>query len=159
MTEPDDSQRVRVELARRGDADAILKLCFLAYQSEAQLYDDWAIPPLRETYADVLRALDEGVVLVARDGDEVVGSVRGRRGAGRVELGRLVVHPRLQRRGIGSRLLQSIEEAFHDASRFVLFTGDRSEGNLQLYGRHGYRETRRELVSPKLTMIVLEKRA
>jgi ribosomal protein S18 acetylase RimI-like enzyme len=159
MTDIHDYPNVTIDVARVPDADAVLKLCFLAYQSEAQLYGDWSIPPLRETHADVLRSLDEGIVLVARIGEEVVGSVRGRRNAAGVEVGRLAVHPRVQHRGIGSRLLRSIEKAFDGTARFELFTGDRSEANLRLYRAHGYREIRRDAVSPKLTMIVLEKHA
>jgi ribosomal protein S18 acetylase RimI-like enzyme len=149
---------VSIEAARIADADAVLKLCFLAYQTEALIYDDWSIPPLRETYAGVVRAMDEGVVLVAREGDEIVGSVRGLRDAAAgVEVSRLAVHPRLRRRGIGSTLLRSIETAFDGATRFRLFTGHRSEGNLRLYRSHGYEEIRRDVISPRLTLIVLAK--
>jgi GNAT superfamily N-acetyltransferase len=148
---------VRIDTARLSDADAVLKPCYLAYRSEAQLYDDWSIPPLREAYADVVRAVDEGVVLVARCGDEIVGSVRGLTRGRQIEVGRLVVYPRLRQHGIGSRLLHAIEAAFPDAERFALFTGERSPATLRLYAKHGYCELRRELVSPKLTMVVLEK--
>ncbi|MEU0486815.1 hypothetical protein ABZ260_47595, partial [Streptosporangium sp. NPDC006013] len=36
---------------------------------------------------------------------------------------------------------------------FDLFTGHLSEGNLRLYRRHGYRETRRERMSDHLTLV------
>src|SRR5579871_4646863 len=90
-----------IERASTSDTDSVLKLCYLAYQTEAQLYDDWTIPPLRETYHDLLRAIEENVVLVARYDGEVVGSVRGSLRDKTVDVGRLVVHPRLQRHGIG----------------------------------------------------------
>jgi Icc-related predicted phosphoesterase len=47
---------------------------------------------------------------VARLGDEVVGSVRGTIEDGVARIGKLVVHPRLQRHMLGTRLLRAIEE-------------------------------------------------
>jgi ribosomal protein S18 acetylase RimI-like enzyme len=67
-----------------------------------------------------------------------VGSVRGRLEGDTCHIGRLVVHPRLQRRGIGARLMREIEGRFPKARRYELFTGHLSEGNLRLYRRLGY---------------------
>lgn len=40
------SHAVTITIAGRDDAAAILELQRLAYQSEAELYQDWNIPPL-----------------------------------------------------------------------------------------------------------------
>ena len=63
------------------------------------------------------------------------------------------------RRGIGSRLMAALEAAVPEARRFELFTGHRSEGNLRLYARLGYREFRRQSVNERLTLVYMEKRA
>jgi ribosomal protein S18 acetylase RimI-like enzyme len=96
-------------------------------------------------------------VLVARTEGDLIGSVRGRLIDSTCHIGRLIVHPLHERQGIGSRLMQAIESQFADAARFELFTGHRSEGNLRLYQRLGYREFRRQPVSPNLTLVYLEK--
>ncbi len=60
---------------------------------------------------------------------------------GTARIAKLIVHPRLQRHGLGGRLLAAVEErltAERSAKRFRLFTGHRSEGNLRLYRSHGY---------------------
>ena len=44
-----------------------------------------------------------------------------------------MVHPQHQRQGIGGSLMQTIESMFPEASKFELFTGNRSEGNIRLY--------------------------
>ncbi|MDT0442838.1 GNAT family N-acetyltransferase [Streptomyces johnsoniae] len=152
---------VTIDPATAQDAEQILKLQYLCYQSEAELYGDYSIEPLTETLADLRTEIAETCVLVARLGTEVVGAVRGRVDAdGTACIGRLIVHPRMQRHGLGGRLLVAIEArlaAERDAARYRLFTGHRSEGNLRLYRRLGYAPVATEEVSRHLSLVTLEK--
>jgi GNAT superfamily N-acetyltransferase len=154
---------VIISAATAEDAEQILKLQYLGYQPEAELYGDWAIEPLTQSLESLRAELAEQHFLVARLGDEVVGTVRGRVGAdgvGRIE--RLVVHPRMQRHGLGGRLLDALERRLAEAgpvSAYRLFTGHRSLGNLRLYARQGYRQTRVEQVNGRLSFVHLEKAA
>lgn len=153
---------VTISAARAQDAEQILKLQYLCYQNEAELYGDYTIEPLTQTLEDLRAELDAGHGLVARLGDEIVASVRGtvdERGTARIA--KLIVHPRMQRHGLGGRLLDAIEGEFAApaARRFQLFTGHRSEGNLRLYRSRGYLPVSRELVGPRLTLVTLEKQA
>ncbi|MEE1814709.1 GNAT family N-acetyltransferase [Streptomyces sp. SP18ES09] len=158
---------VTISAADARDAEHILKLQYLCYQSEAELYGDWSIEPLTQSL-DALRAeLDEGHGLVARLGDEVVASVRGRLDEdGTVRIAKLIVHPRMRRHGLGGRLLDGIERHFAaaapataSAKRYQLFTGHRSEGNLRLYRSKGYAQVSTRELGPKLTLVTLEKAA
>jgi GNAT superfamily N-acetyltransferase len=72
-------------------------------------------------------------------------------------VGRLIVHPNLQNQGIGTKLLKAIESHFSGARRFELFTGYRSERNIHLYEKNGYREFRREQASPNIIIVFMEK--
>ncbi|WP_037606518.1 GNAT family N-acetyltransferase [Streptacidiphilus rugosus] len=153
---------VTTTVATEHDAERILKLQYLCYQGEAELYGDWNIEPLTQSLDSLRTELKERHVLVARLGEEVVGSVRGwvdADGVGRI--GRLCVHPRMQRHGLGSRLLRAMETRLANEAHVVayrLFTGHRSVGNLRLYQRLGYRPTEVEEVNSKLSFISLEKR-
>ena len=133
---------VTISAAVEDDAEHILKLQYLCFQSEAELYGDYAIAPLTQTLAGLRAEMAAGCVMVARLGDEVVGSVRGSVDPdGTARIDRLCVHPRLQRHGLGGRLLAAIEERLareRDAKRYHLVTGHRSEGNLRLYRKYGY---------------------
>ncbi|WP_328945596.1 GNAT family N-acetyltransferase [Streptomyces sp. NBC_00250] len=160
---------VTISAADAQDAEHILKLQYLCYQSEAELYGDWSIEPLTQSL-DALRAeLAEGHGLVARLGDEVVASVRARLDEdGTVRIAKLIVHPRMQRHGLGGRLLDGIERHFASAAeqlpapsakRFQLFTGHRSEGNLRLYRSKGYAQVATRELGPRLTLVTLEKAA
>ncbi|MYU47835.1 hypothetical protein GTV15_09895, partial [Streptomyces sp. SID7803] len=59
------------------DAEEILKLQYLCFQSEAELYGNYRIDPLVQTLDSLRAEIAENLVYVARLGDEVVGSVRG----------------------------------------------------------------------------------
>ena len=143
--------------ARVRDAEAILKLQYLCYQTEAALYEDYTIAPLTQSLTDLLSEYDTHSLLVARLGEEIVGSVRGQLREDTCYIGRLIVHPRLQSRGLGTTLMGAMEELFRSATRYELFTGYRSEGNLHLYRKLGYTLFREEIVSPQLRLLFLEK--
>ncbi|WP_405800654.1 GNAT family N-acetyltransferase [Streptomyces sp. NBC_01506] len=155
---------VTISAANAQDAEHILKLQYLCYQSEAELYGDYTIEPLTQTLDDLKDEIARGHALVARLGGEVVASVRGvvdTRGTARI--GKLIVHPRMRHHGLGGRLLDAIEASFAAdeaaAKRFQLFTGQRSEGNLRLYRSKGYAPVASEAVGPGLTLVTLEKEA
>ncbi|GGV25383.1 GCN5 family acetyltransferase [Actinomadura cremea] len=149
-------------IVRAGVADAgeILTVQRAAYLTEAQLYGDPFIPPLVESL-DRLRATlgdGDGVVLKAMLDGRVAGAVRARFNDRTCLVGRLVVAPDLQGRGIGGRLLRAVEDAVAGrADACALFTGHLSEGNLRLYRRAGYRETNRERVAAHLTHVHMRK--
>ncbi len=145
-----------VEAARVRDAEQLLKLQYLCYQDEAALYEDWTLPPLTQSLSALLAEYDTHRILTVRIGDEVVASVRGTEELTICHIGRLCVHPRFQRRGLGGRLMAAIEAAFPTVERYALFTGARSEGNLRLYRRLGYTEVRRQVVSPRIELVHLE---
>jgi hypothetical protein len=53
--------------------------------------------------------------------------------------------------------MSAIEAEFPYAKRFELFTGSRSEGNIRLYERLGYRTFRSDRLSPLVEMVYMEK--
>jgi GNAT superfamily N-acetyltransferase len=152
---------VIISAADERDAEQILKLQYLCYQSEAELYDDYGIEPLTQTLDELRAELDLGHGLVARLGDEIVASVRATRDPdGTARIAKLIVHPRMRRHGLGGRLLAAIEArvaASAPTARFRLTTGHRSEANLRLYRSRGYAQTASAVESARLTLITLEK--
>ncbi len=131
---------VTIAPAVPGDAGEVLTVQRAAYLGEAQRYDDPHLPPLTETLDEVRAAITgDPVVLVARSGHRLVGSVRGTVVGRTGRVGRLSVAPDLHGNGIGRRLLASIEAALAGrVARFELFTGAGSEANLRLYRSFGY---------------------
>lgn len=149
---------MNIAQATIADAAAILHLQRLAYQSEARIYNDDKIPPLTQTLGEIEKEFGDLVFLkaTAEDGT-VVGSVRACERDGTCFIGRLIVHPDHQGRGIGTELIKAIESRFARAKRFELFTGHKSERNLRFYRRLGYTAFKEQQVTDALRLVFLEK--
>ncbi|QKG26733.1 GNAT family N-acetyltransferase [Actinomadura verrucosospora] len=148
-----------IEAAVPADAGELLTLQRAAYVTEAQLYGDPFIPPLVESLEQLRKVLEgDAVVLKAMLGGRMAGAVRAQFSDRTCLVGRLVVAPDLQGRGIGGRLMRALEERVAGrADALVLFTGHLSEGNLRLYRRLGFAETHRERVAAHLTFVHMRK--
>jgi phosphoribosylanthranilate isomerase len=154
--ESTSAESISILPAEMGDLEQILALQKLAYQSEAELNNDFSIPPLTQTLAEIRAEFGQAVFLKAVQADKIIGSVRGRLDGDTCHIGRVIVHPECQNRGIGSRLLREIEHRVN-ARRFELFTGQRSEHNLYLYRKFGYRDFKQVPLNERITLIFLEK--
>ena len=98
--------------AQECDLKAILELQYLAYQSEAKLFNSSDIPPLKQTIEEVYEEFKKGIILKATDETEkIIGSVRAYKENETVYIGKLMVHPSMQKKGIGTNLLSEIETA------------------------------------------------
>lgn len=138
------------------DLPDILSLQKLAYQSEARLVGDFSIPPLTQTLEEIGNDYKTGIILKAVEGNNLTGSVRCRKAGNTVHIGRLIVHPDFQNRGIGTNLLLSIK-SFFPSMRYELFTSNLSTKNLTIYQKNGYIQFKREKFSDKFDFIYLYK--
>lgn len=133
------------------DLDDILSLQKIAYRSEAEIHDDFSIPPLHQTIDEIREEFEHQLFIKIVENGKIIGSVRAYEKDHTCYIGKLIVDPSFQNRGIGTRLMREIEK------RFELFTGYKSKKNLYLYNTLGYKESRRDRLSDKLTLIYLEK--
>lgn len=156
-----DAEKRTIEFLPAAPADGaeILTLQRLAYETERLLYDDPSLPPLVETLEQLLARFATTRFLKAVAGGAITGSVRAFLSPDEATcyIGRLIVHPRWRRRGLGTALLQRIEAEFPNAARFELFTGHKSADNLRLYERLGYRRFREEQANDRVRLVFLEK--
>ena len=137
-----DEMEIRVvEPADAGELFTLQRACWL---QELQVNPGVSIPALDETLEDLRAWIGTDTVLVVRSAGRLVGAVRARshgRPDGPVwDIGRLMVAPDLQGRGLGRMLLQRIESLAPEyAVGFELFTGAGSLRNQKLYRKAGYR--------------------
>jgi tRNA (guanine37-N1)-methyltransferase len=126
--------------ADAGELYTLQRACWL---QELEANPGVEIPALRESLDDVRRGLGEWTVMVAREpsSGRLVGAVRGRVDShGEWDIGRVMVAPDLQGRGLGRALLELVEAlAPADVTTYVLFTGAGSTDNLRMYSKAGFR--------------------
>lgn len=156
---------IEIRPARADEAQEILDLQRAAYAIEGARYGEADLPPLTETFDDLAGALRSHVVLVARrsmqvaaaPAEPIVGTVRGRVVDGTAHIGRLAVRPDLHGQGIGRHLLRAIETWLAPVDRYALFTGHRSDRNLRMYERAGYRRVATAPQTERVRLVHLEK--
>lgn len=139
------------------DLDEILKLQYLAYQSEAALFGTQDIPPLKQTLEEVKEEFINGIILKMLDEKgNIIGSVRAHEKDGTVFIGKLMVQPDHRHNGLGSRFLGEIENCYPN-KRYELFTSTKSVDNIRLYEKLGYKIFKQEAVNDELVFVYMEK--
>ena len=134
---------LEIRSATRADAGELFTLTRACWLQELWANPGVVIPALEESFEDSLRGLAEWTTVVALAGGRIVGSARGRpEGPGGTvwDVGRVMVAPDLQGRGLGRHLLALIEDAApEEVTTYSLFTGAGSVDNIRMYKKAGYR--------------------
>ena len=145
--------------ANKDDCYDILDLQKLSYRQEAEIYDDYQIPPLTQTIDEIREEIKNNTFLKAVIEDVIVGSIRAYLQNDICHIGRLIVHPNYQNKGIGTILMKKIEAHFNDLgiNSFQLFTGEESKKNIYLYQKLGYQIYKTEKLSSKVNLVYLKK--
>ena len=153
----DNNEIAVITKAEKEDLEEILKLQYLTYQSEAALFGNKDIPPLKQTLEEVIEEYNAGIVLkMTGEGGRIIGSVRAREKDGTIYIGKLMVDPDHQRKGYGKRLLLEVEKYF-PGKRYELFTSTRSKDNIRLYESVGYHQFDQKAVDDELVFVFMEK--
>ncbi|WP_281245370.1 GNAT family N-acetyltransferase [Nocardioides szechwanensis] len=145
--------------ATRADAGELLTLQRACWLQEAIANDSVSgIPALHESLDDVFAWLEDWTSFVVRSHGRLVGAVRGRLEGDTWDIGRVMVAPDLQGRGLGRLLLEHIQAvAPAAATSYVLFTGAGSADNLRMYKKAGFR-LRPDLPAPPLAVVLTKPR-
>ncbi|HUV08458.1 MAG TPA: GNAT family N-acetyltransferase [Spirochaetia bacterium] len=132
----------------------------MAFRDVGVLHDDPRLPPLVQTYEGIVLDYEKKIILKYTERGRILGSVRGYMDESKAcHIGRLMVHPDYQNRGIGTRLMEAIEGYFDHCSRYRIFTGNKSENSLHLYRKLDYGEVdRREAGTHYLVYMQKENR-
>ena len=148
-----------MEIARAeyNDLPSILELQKTCYKENAERYNDLTIQPLTQTLEELQKEHKEQSILKAVEGGVIVGSIRFFEKDGSCHIGKVIVHPAFQNKGIGKLLMAEAEKISSGAKKFVLFTGHRDEKNLYFYEKLGYKRVRVEETGGPVKFVHMEK--
>ena len=127
-----------IEKAGWNDLETILDIQHLAFKREAEEYNDFLIEPLTQLLEDVQKEFEYMIFLKAIDENgKIIGSTRGYIEGGTSYVRTTSVHPDYQGKGIGSKLIQELEEV-NQAPRYEISASIRCPQNIRLYERLGF---------------------
>jgi GNAT superfamily N-acetyltransferase len=149
--------KVDVLPANQDDLKVILKLQKDCYMVEAEMHNEYNIPPLVQDLESLENEFKTSTILKGVIDEQIIASVRGYAERGTCYIGRLIVRKDYQNNGIGKTMLNTIESMFKNCSRFELFTGFKSYKNLHIYNKLGYKEFKQQVINDNLTLVYLEK--
>lgn len=144
----------------KNDLPHILELQKKAFYAEAVIHHDLEMQPMTQTIEQIEEEFNLGTTFFKLSFDEeIVGSVRAKMiDETTCFIGKLVVDPVHQNKGIGTKLMHELEDYFKDkCSNFKIFTGEKSDHALGLYTKLGYQITGKQNVG-KYYLIHMEKR-
>jgi lactoylglutathione lyase len=128
-----------ISTAALEDLENILYLQKCCYLSEAETINEYNIQPLKQTLNEIRKEFEQQVILKLEYKNKIIGSVRAYEKDTSCYIGKLIVDSEFQNMGLGRKLLLAIEEQFSKVKRYELFTGQKSEKNLYLYNKIGYK--------------------
>ena len=144
--------------ATKDDLKLILQLQREAFYQVAVAENNFEIKPMLQTYEQICEDYEKKLFLKYVVDGEIVGSVRAFINENtECEIGRLIVKPKFQGKGIGSELMKAIESECADATVFSVFTSKSSEPTIRLYKKLGYSVVR-ELSEDNTVMVIMEKK-
>ena len=147
---------IHLSKADKDDLPEILALQKLAFYENSVRYNDVNIQPLTQTLSDITEEAKTHIFLKATVDGKIVGSVRGILRDDHAYIGKLIVHPDYQNRGIGRKLMLAVESEF-DTTKFELGTGHLDTKNIAFYTKLGYEIYAKEKVSESLFFIRMRK--
>lgn len=98
--------------AQQSDLPAILQLQKDCYLSEAEIYNDFKIPPLTQSLESLEDVFKNSIILKVETDGEIIASIRGYAVDRTAYIGKLIVKNDQQNKGIGRLLMDAIETSF-----------------------------------------------
>ncbi len=150
---------MKIKIAEEQDLSKILELQKKAYQNEALIYNDFNLPPLTQTLDEIIEESRQKKIYKYEIDGNIVASVR----CCVIEndilyIGRLIVDPAFQNKGIATSILKQIENLYSNTVKsYSLFTGHLSKKNLHLYKKSGYKEIKQEPLTDNCLLVYMEK--
>ncbi|MDR7000721.1 GNAT family N-acetyltransferase [Neobacillus niacini] len=127
-----------------------------AYLIEAEIINYYEIPPLKESFEELLESNE--VFLGYFEGDELAGALSYEIKGNELKICRMIVHPEHFRKGVAQSLLSYLEEDKNEITIFKVSTGRENTPAKSLYVKNGFKLIQDIEVVPGLFISNFEKK-
>ena len=148
---------MQIEYAEQSDVRELYSLQQLAFKTEAAMIGSDSVPALLETAEENAADFNHWTTLKLMDGNNIIGSIRYRPSAGKVEVGRLMIHPDYRRQGLAQKMLKTMDQECPGKVK-ELYTCTKSWTNIKLYRKMGYRPTKEVTEKSGLSFVYMDKK-
>ena len=150
---------MQIRKATYKDLSEILALQKEAFIQEAEIYNDFTIQPLKETQQDIETDFNKEnkSYFVIEKNSQIIAAVRAEIDNRTCSVQKLIVKPEFQNKGLGKLLMNTIEDNFRNIEKFILFTGEKSEKNINFYTKLGYQIVRKGKYLDNIHKVFMEK--
>ena len=146
--------------AVKKDLPIILDIQRKAFMEVAGFFNLKSLPSIEQTLESLTDEFVNSKILKASIANTIIGSVRAYRKNDTCHIGKLVVLPEYQNKGIGKALMNEIENQYKSiVKRYELFTGARDPRNRYLYNQLGYKSFKTEKLNDEISFVYMEKSA
>lgn len=126
----------KIDFHDKNIVQELFELQKISYLIEAKLIDFYEIPPLIETFEELL---DCGEIFLGyMEDDELIGALSYTIENEVLTICRMIVHPNHFRKGIAQQLLTAVEEKHPEIRVFLVSTGKDNFPAKKLYQKNGY---------------------
>jgi ribosomal protein S18 acetylase RimI-like enzyme len=131
---------IEIVQANKEDLAKILEVQYKAFLREAEEFNDFNIDPMTQTLEDMEEEYKTFTYLKAVDENgQIIGSIRGYVKNGTSYIGRTLVHPDYQGRGVGTAMIKKLEQ-INSAPRYEINSSIRCPQNIRFYERLGFKK-------------------
>ncbi len=144
--------------AVKEDLPIILDIQRKSFMEVARFFNLKSLPPIEQTLESLTDEFVNSKILKASIANTIIGSVRAYKKNDTYHIGKLVVLPEYQNKGIGKALMNEVENQYKGiVKRYELFTGVRDPRNRYLYNQLGYKSFKTEKLNDEISFVYMEK--
>lgn len=148
---------MKITTASKNDVKEIFSLQKKAFEPVAKKINCYDIPQMKDTLDDVINTFNKTTTLkMLSDNGDIIGSINGQINDGVLHIGRLMVDPDYQHKGLGKMLLHHLENMMpHTSEELCSYIDD--DVTCTFYSKEGFKECYRYTVCGDTMAMHMEK--
>ncbi|WP_439876649.1 GNAT family N-acetyltransferase (plasmid) [Bacillus mycoides] len=149
---------ITITKTKVNEAKSLLEIQKKAFQADLEKYQDYDSSPATEKIERLIRKINMVHHYTIFINGMIVGGIDVRElSNNHYRLNRIFLDPDFQSKGLGSQIMQLIEEKYQNATKWSLDTPKENIKNHHFYQKFGYKIVGEHQITDKLTLLDFEK--